>query len=43
MTKRKEGYAHEQDLIFDIEFEAYTIESKKKKYNDMEITEDDRK
>jgi hypothetical protein len=38
MPKRKEGYAHEQDLIFDACIEAFKIESQKKKYVDMMIT-----
>jgi hypothetical protein len=39
LPKRKEGFFHEQDLIFDICIEAFKVSSQKKKYVDMEITE----
>jgi hypothetical protein len=32
MPKRKLGYSHEQDLIFEVMIEAYKIENQKKKY-----------
>lgn len=33
---------HEQDLVFDVCIEAFKIESQKKKYVDMQITEEDK-
>lgn len=42
LPRRKEGYAYEQDLLFDICLEAFKVSSQKKKYTDMDISEEDK-
>jgi len=42
LPRRKEGFTHEQDLLFDICLEAFKVSSQKKKYTDMDISEEDK-
>ena len=41
LPQRKEGFQHEQDLLFTCFVEAYTVETQKKKYVEISLTEEE--
>jgi DNA replicative helicase MCM subunit Mcm2 (Cdc46/Mcm family) len=42
LPKRKESSQYDQDIIFDSFMEAFKVTNQKKRYVDMDITEEDR-